>query len=120
MIRRPPRSTQSRSSAASDVYKRQGVMAAAMDRNIGSPGDGDGLEIAAGEDADFAALRREAIDGRLNGGELGKGGEPVSHLAGTASARGCEGHDGGAAIVDGQQDLAAGVPGDFGQRDAVI
>src|SRR5680860_1241301 len=25
MIRRPPRSTQSRSSAASDVYKRQGV-----------------------------------------------------------------------------------------------
>src|SRR5450756_3217517 len=27
MIRRPPRSTQSRSSAASDVYKRQGVAA---------------------------------------------------------------------------------------------
>ena len=26
MIRRPPRSTQSRSSAASDVYKRQGVI----------------------------------------------------------------------------------------------
>src|SRR5680860_1212511 len=26
MIRRPPRSTQSRSSAASDVYKRQGVV----------------------------------------------------------------------------------------------
>src|SRR5450756_2905605 len=26
MIRRPPRSTQSRSSAASDVYKRQGFM----------------------------------------------------------------------------------------------
>src|SRR5450756_841446 len=26
MIRRPPRSTQSRSSAASDVYKRQGIM----------------------------------------------------------------------------------------------
>ena len=25
MIRRPPRSTQSRSSAASDVYKRQGI-----------------------------------------------------------------------------------------------
>src|SRR5450756_1212365 len=29
MIRRPPRSTQSRSSAASDVYKRQGVTAGA-------------------------------------------------------------------------------------------
>ena len=28
MIRRPPRSTQSRSSAASDVYKRQGTLAA--------------------------------------------------------------------------------------------
>ncbi|CZT61231.1 hypothetical protein CDFC105_104129 [Clostridioides difficile] len=27
MIRRPPRSTQSRSSAASDVYKRQGLEA---------------------------------------------------------------------------------------------
>eukprot|EP00657_Telonema_sp_P-1_P011273 TRINITY_DN624_c0_g1_i7.p1 TRINITY_DN624_c0_g1~~TRINITY_DN624_c0_g1_i7.p1 ORF type:complete len:105 (+),score=46.03 TRINITY_DN624_c0_g1_i7:79-393(+) len=27
MIRRPPRSTQSRSSAASDVYKRQGINA---------------------------------------------------------------------------------------------
>src|SRR5680860_383891 len=27
MIRRPPRSTQSRSSAASDVYKRQGALA---------------------------------------------------------------------------------------------
>src|SRR5450756_1859302 len=30
MIRRPPRSTQSRSSAASDVYKRQGLKAAQM------------------------------------------------------------------------------------------
>src|SRR5450756_3130697 len=29
MIRRPPRSTQSRSSAASDVYKRQGLFSAA-------------------------------------------------------------------------------------------
>ena len=28
MIRRPPRSTQSRSSAASDVYKRQALKAA--------------------------------------------------------------------------------------------
>ena len=29
MIRRPPRSTQSRSSAASDVYKRQGLTSGA-------------------------------------------------------------------------------------------
>src|SRR5680860_262170 len=36
MIRRPPRSTQSRSSAASDVYKRQGVDAQAATRD-GSP-----------------------------------------------------------------------------------
>src|SRR5450756_1010810 len=31
MIRRPPRSTQSRSSAASDVYKRQDLEGAALD-----------------------------------------------------------------------------------------
>ena len=38
MIRRPPRSTQSRSSAASDVYKRQGIAystSAEMAREIG-------------------------------------------------------------------------------------
>src|SRR5450756_2579129 len=34
MMRRPPRSTQSRSSAASDVYKRQIHLAAAMERPI--------------------------------------------------------------------------------------
>src|SRR5680860_1632770 len=32
MIRRPPRSTQSRSSAASDVYKRQALVKAVLDR----------------------------------------------------------------------------------------
>src|SRR5680860_1418675 len=36
MIRRPPRSTQSRSSAASDVYKRQGVGRAIIVREPGS------------------------------------------------------------------------------------
>src|SRR5450756_1939991 len=36
MIRRPPRSTQSRSSAASDVYKRQGVRRAARNRGVRS------------------------------------------------------------------------------------
>src|SRR5680860_971662 len=38
MIRRPPRSTQSRSSAASDVYKRQGVFTLVMLSSIGLPG----------------------------------------------------------------------------------
>ena len=33
MIRRPPRSTQSRSSAASDVYKRQAYNAVALGAN---------------------------------------------------------------------------------------
>ena len=43
MIRRPSRSTQSRSSAASDVYKRQGVsavpMAARVSQKVGSEAD---------------------------------------------------------------------------------
>src|SRR5450756_2705060 len=34
MIRRPPRSTQSRSSAASDVYKRQGYTSHSMKRSL--------------------------------------------------------------------------------------
>src|SRR5450756_430128 len=52
MIRRPPRSTQSRSSAASDVYKRQ-----ARDLE-------DGLALAGAE--------RLAVDGELHG-SLGTG-----------------------------------------------
>src|SRR5450756_3210780 len=38
MIRRPPRSTQSRSSAASDVYKRQNLYIAEKVSNMGSDG----------------------------------------------------------------------------------
>src|SRR5450756_1455936 len=34
MIRRPPRSTQSRSSAASDVYKRQHIIASSFQENL--------------------------------------------------------------------------------------
>src|SRR5450756_2179724 len=43
MIRRPPRSTQSRSSAASDVYKRQVVQLPVMSALLGAliPDDGD-------------------------------------------------------------------------------
>src|SRR5450756_773247 len=41
MIRRPPRSTQSRSSAASDVYKRQALANLAMlTGNVGRPSTG--------------------------------------------------------------------------------
>src|SRR5450756_766667 len=39
MIRRPPRSTQSRSSAASDVYKRQVIEALIKATNIGEAPD---------------------------------------------------------------------------------
>src|SRR5428012_21773 len=39
MIRRPPRATQSRSSAASDVYKRQGLAAIASPSFCASSGD---------------------------------------------------------------------------------
>ena len=38
MIRRPPRSTLDRSSAASDVYKRQVAMAAITDFLLANPG----------------------------------------------------------------------------------
>src|SRR5680860_1139647 len=45
MIRRPPRSTQSRSSAASDVYKRQGLLTSTFsDSGWGSYGLGAGVE----------------------------------------------------------------------------
>ena len=39
MIRRPPRSTQSRSSAASDVYKRQGHDVAEIAGRVAAVGD---------------------------------------------------------------------------------
>src|SRR5680860_1339133 len=41
MIRRPPRSTQSRSSAASDVYKRQGIDAIEWAREGADRGAGE-------------------------------------------------------------------------------
>mgnify|MGYP007112055611 CR=1 FL=1 len=48
MIRRPPRSTQSRSSAASDVYKRQAVDHVAVVPGFGEGLDG-GLDLGRGE-----------------------------------------------------------------------
>src|SRR5450756_2970801 len=87
MIRRPPRSTQSRSSAASDVYKRQGVAAGAA--------DGDGADR---ERPDARAARRPgglglaradhrrghpALGGvRLTVSEPGTGPEPLRDAVG--------------------------------------
>src|SRR5450756_2880531 len=64
MIRRPPRSTQSRSSAASDVYKRQ----------LGDLGEGAGKEVhgrigGVGVEA-RAVLDGDALGHPARGGEL--------------------------------------------------
>ena len=48
MIRRPPRSTLDRSSAASDVYKRQGLADAVTRFIVGKPG-GAGIRAARGD-----------------------------------------------------------------------
>src|SRR5450756_1569546 len=55
MIRRPPRSTQSRSSAASDVYKRQGLV-----------GKEDGVNMVGSESVDgqFEHQRRVESPGK--------------------------------------------------------
>src|SRR5450756_1798568 len=45
MIQRPPRSTQSRSSAASDVYKRQGVWSALFSRVLDNCRDENPVKI---------------------------------------------------------------------------
>ena len=59
MIRRPPRSTQSRSSAASDVYKRQievlANSAAVNGYAAASPEHEDAMKALAGEGVVFAA-----------------------------------------------------------------
>src|SRR5450756_3192879 len=52
MIRRPPRSTQSRSSAASDVYKRQSVVR-----------DGDEFVVSGTLDMTEAAMGAESMPG---------------------------------------------------------
>src|SRR5665809_160854 len=88
MIRRPPRSTQSRSSAASDVYKRQGEHDL-VDIVLGA----DPLEIVLGRDWD--ALRIEIagelgrVDAILDAGDLG-GGEGYDSVARVAPKGGIE------------------------------
>ena len=67
MIRRPPRSTLDRSSAASDVYKRQALLAAYMDTagieslNILTPTVLPGLLIGAMLPFLFTALTMTAV-----------------------------------------------------------
>src|SRR5450756_1741810 len=63
MIRRPPRSTQSRSSAASDVYKRQDV-----DRQGRQGEGGRHVPIGAGWQRDAYAARHAGASGRAVGG----------------------------------------------------
>src|SRR5450756_2764307 len=58
MIRRPPRSTQSRSSAASDVYKRQ------LDRDVGAR-----AAVHLATDHPFGVLHRDAPLGLLDEGD---------------------------------------------------
>src|SRR5450756_1518594 len=81
MIRRPPRSTQSRSSAASDVYKRQGI------ESLGVAGvDGQAIHID--------------VDVRQPGGGSGPVGPAVAALEDPAPSTGVESL--GVAGVDGQ------------------
>src|SRR5450756_1972284 len=73
MIRRPPRSTQSRSSAASDVYKRQLRELIARYARTHGPFTTDELRSRYGLDAS-AVLRELERAGELVRGELRPGG----------------------------------------------
>src|SRR5680860_1326833 len=65
MIRRPPRSTQSRSSAASDVYKRQVMLDTADIAGIGNADDDRQLDLAAGAVAHLGNVRNDLLEGRV-------------------------------------------------------
>src|SRR5680860_1354691 len=78
MIRRPPRSTQSRSSAASDVYKRQSehplaaaIVAGALER---------GLELD--DVAEFDSFTGKGVGARLHGRNILIGNERLLVEAG--------------------------------------
>src|SRR5680860_1504179 len=95
MIRRPPRSTQSRSSAASDVYKRQVVVVLIGHAHCHHPRFERPGDIGAREVAYMKSLRRQSVEfrqralksagvrlGVTGGVRKGEGGEvPVQSVA---------------------------------------
>src|SRR5450756_3251138 len=67
MIRRPPRSTQSRSSAASDVYKRQVLRPDDLELLDGRLREGEWCTRAAGLRAVEVVVRACAVDVEVGG-----------------------------------------------------
>src|SRR5680860_820579 len=80
MIRRPPRSTQSRSSAASDVYKRQEAFAAQVLACLAAAADAKYSQQELGLDRALGEIPRERLNG--DGGAIGLG-----HPVGASGAR---------------------------------
>src|SRR5680860_1404204 len=75
MIRRPPRSTQSRSSAASDVYKRQVQLTCGVELSyrdeLDEPELQETLAAVSGDRVRFYAIsRQEAARAQLHGAHL--------------------------------------------------
>eukprot|EP00657_Telonema_sp_P-1_P002841 TRINITY_DN165_c0_g1_i4.p1 TRINITY_DN165_c0_g1~~TRINITY_DN165_c0_g1_i4.p1 ORF type:complete len:128 (+),score=58.06 TRINITY_DN165_c0_g1_i4:137-520(+) len=68
MIRRPPRSTQSRSSAASDVYKRQGINAEYGSTSVTMADAANEVnEFSAKKNHDYYMPRKCSVTNRLLG-----------------------------------------------------
>src|SRR5450756_291065 len=100
MMRRPPRSTQSRSSAASDVYKRQelGTYVQAGRRGeppLGTAGGGDQVDIEVA-----IPLPRERQELAVRGPPVEVGGPDGRDLPGRPAVRGDRVHDGGLAAAE--------------------
>src|SRR5680860_949479 len=82
MIRRPPRSTQSRSSAASDVYKRQGVVGVAPGAKVyglkvlGADGSGYYDDIVAALDWVARQNAKDATNIQVTNNSYGSSGDP--------------------------------------------
>src|SRR5450756_532489 len=104
MIRRPPRSTQSRSSAASDVYKRQVEADAGREAEearqdaLAQPGHGTGPVALQGEQ--LLAGPEDRLDALADGRQ-------VRALAGFVLAR--RAHDAGAQLSHPGRELTPGV-----------
>src|SRR5450756_2774922 len=99
MIRRPPRSTQSRSSAASDVYKRQPwVCFRWLLGRLGCSGWWPGAvragAVGVAVQGDDVGVMDEAVDGR-------RGHDVVAEGLAPAGERQVRGHDHGSGLVAG-------------------